>query len=83
MIAMELLEVVVVAVIVAAAALFSIWRLLPVRQRLRLVDRLAPRAVNGTGWLGRVRRKLQEELTHGCGACAAGTARTHRAHRNR
>ncbi|MFO7276356.1 MAG: hypothetical protein DIU56_004910 [Pseudomonadota bacterium] len=80
---MELLEIVVVAVIVAAAASFSIWRLLPVRQRLRLIDRLSPQARHGTGLLGRVRRKLQEELTHGCGACAAGTPRTHRAHRPR
>ena len=75
---MEVLEIVVVAVIVAAAALFSAWRLMPARYRLWLIDRLVPGARNSGTWLGRLRREVQAEALDGCHACLRGSARAPR-----
>jgi hypothetical protein len=68
---MATLESLLVALIVLACALFSLWRLLSARLRLQLLDWLA--AALGRpdrGWRGRLRRKALAELAGGCGACA-------------
>ena len=65
------LETLVVALIVGASLLFSAWRLTPARYRPRAIDRLAPAARNGHGWLGRLRQSSLAELSGGgCGACS-------------
>jgi len=65
------LQEVLVAVLVTACALFSTWRLLSARLRLRCLDALA--AVPGARtarWLTAVRRRALSRLGGGCGACA-------------
>ena len=60
-----------VAALVTACALFSTWRLLSARLRLRCLDALA--AVPGARtarWLTAARRRALSRLGAGCGACA-------------
>jgi hypothetical protein len=69
-----------VGVIVGVCALFSAWRLLSPRQRLRLLDTLAPLA----GWVGagavlaRLRGRLAERIEAGCTGCSQHNTRVHR-----
>ncbi len=65
------LQEVLVAVLVTACALFSTWRLLSARLRLRCLDALA--AVPGARtarWLTAARQRLLSGLSAGCGSCA-------------
>lgn len=65
------LQEVLVAVLVAACALFSTWRLLSARLRLRCLDALG--AVPGARtarWLTALRRRTLSRLGAGCGGCA-------------
>ena len=67
-----MIEYLVVAIIVLAATLFSAWRLMPDRHRLRLLQYLARRThANGNGWLARVERAARADLAKGCAGCAA------------
>jgi len=65
------LESLIVALIVIACAVFSVWRLLSARLRLRLIDAL-PRSLGAAerGWRGRIRQKTLASLSGGCGTCA-------------
>ena len=68
---MVALETGLVALIVSGCALFSLWRLMSVRARLKLIGWL--QGVPGIGTsalLGRVQRKTLAGLTGGCGGCA-------------
>ena len=65
------LQEVLVGLLVAAGIVFSTWRLLSARLRLRLLDAL--RAVPGAGnakWLARLRQRLLSHATLACGSCS-------------
>ena len=65
------LQTLVVALLVAASAIFATWRLAPARLKLRMLDRVSPDTAH---WWGRsvawLRKGVAEELMHGCSACA-------------
>jgi hypothetical protein len=66
-------ESVLVALIVAACAVFSIWRLLSARTRLRLLDGIAAVIPACAQWgvFARLRGKVLARLVGGsCGACS-------------
>jgi len=65
------LQQVLVAVLVTACVLFSAWRLLSARLRLRCLDALAALPGARTArWLTAARRRALSRLGAGCGACA-------------
>ena len=67
---MLVLEYLLVGLIVAACAIFSVWRLLSVRARLSVLD--APAALPGHPggrWLTALRQRLLARLGGGCGSC--------------
>jgi hypothetical protein len=71
----------VVVLVVAISAVYSLWRLLGVRQRLWLLDQLIPVATLAhVGWPGRLKAALQMQAVKGCGSCGAnaGAVRTRR-----
>jgi hypothetical protein len=62
----------VVVLVVAVSAVYSLWRLLGVRQRLWLLDRLMPVAtLTHMGWPGRMKVALQMQALKGCGSCGS------------
>jgi hypothetical protein len=65
------LQEVLVAVLVAACALFSAWRLLSARLRLRCLDALsALPGAPSVRWLTALRQRTLSGLGGGCGGCA-------------
>ena len=65
------LQEVLVAVLVTACALFSAWRLLSARLRLRCLDALAALPGARTArWLTAARQRALSGLGAGCGGCA-------------
>lgn len=75
MIAQDLL----VAIIVAGCALFSAWRLMSPRLRLRTLDRVAPIAARlGAGnTVSRLRSRVVGQLSAGCGTCSSNKTAVH------
>ena len=72
-----LLQDVLVGVVVAASALFSLWRLLSLPLRLRWLEALA--ALPGAGHvrvLASLRERTLAQLQSGCAACASHPAAT-------
>ncbi len=69
---MELvIQTLVVAAVVLTSTVIAAWRLMPARTRLRLLDGANPHASNAAGrWLLRLRKKVVDELAHGCNACS-------------
>jgi Family of unknown function (DUF6587) len=69
------LQGVVVGVLVAACALYSAWRLLSVRLRLRVLAALStlPRAVTAP-WLEPLKARTLARLPGGCAGCGGGAA---------
>jgi hypothetical protein len=66
------LQTIIVALLVIASSLFAIWRLTPLRAKLRLLDKMRPDTAKVWGrWIARLRKGVAEQLTHGCGACAS------------
>jgi hypothetical protein len=62
----------VVIAVVAASAIYSIWRILGVRARLWLLDQLLPIArVAHVGWPARLKASLQMQALKGCGSCGS------------
>ncbi len=62
----------VVALVVTVSAVYSLWRLLGVRQRLWLLERLVPVATRAhVGWPARLKASLQMQALKGCGSCGA------------
>jgi hypothetical protein len=62
----------VVVLVVAVSAIYSVWRLLGIRQRLWLLDQLLPMArVAKVGWPARLQASLQVQALKGCGSCGA------------
>ena len=70
-----LLEDVAVALLVAVCAVFSAWRLLSPRLRLRVLD-LASAVVGKAGnpWIPGLRARTLAKLGAGCGSCAHNSA---------
>jgi len=67
-----LLQWTIVTLVVGSSALYSLWRLLGVRQRLWLLDQLLPVATLAhVGWPGRLKASLQMQALKGCGSCGA------------
>jgi hypothetical protein len=65
------LQQVLVAVLVAACALVSAWRLASVRVRLRALAALgALPAVREARWLARLKQRTLAQFTAGCGGCS-------------
>lgn len=75
MITQELL----VVSIVVSCAVFSAWRLMSPRLRLRTLDRIAPVATRlGAGsTVSRLRRRVTGQLAAGCGACSHNKTGVH------
>ena len=62
----------VVLLVVALSAVFSLWRLLGVRQRLWLLEQLLPVATRAhVGWPARMKAALQLQALKGCGSCGS------------
>jgi hypothetical protein len=69
---MLILQWCVVALLVAVSAVYTLWRLLGVRQRLWLLDQLLPLAkLAHVGWPGKVKSALQMQALKGCGSCGS------------
>ncbi len=70
-----MLENLVVALVVAACAVFSAWRLLSPRLRLRVLD-VASTVLGRAGnpWIPRLRARTLAKLGGGCGTCAHNVA---------
>lgn len=74
-----MLENLLAGLIVAGSAIFSAWRLLSARLRLRVLDfampvleRVAPR------WLARLRVRTLGQLGGACGTCSSNKPAVHR-----
>ncbi len=66
-----LLQQLLVGVLVVACALFSAWRLMSVRLRLRTLGALgAMPGAGGARWLARLRARTLAQQLHACGGCA-------------
>lgn len=71
---MATLESWVAALIVSACALFSLWRLISVRLRLKTLDALSRLPVMAGGYLAMtLRRKLLGRVSGGCASCHEAT----------
>jgi hypothetical protein len=69
---MLLIQWCVVVLLVAVSAVYSVWRLLGVRQRLWLLEQLLPFAQRArVGWPARLKASLQLQALKGCGSCGA------------
>jgi hypothetical protein len=69
-----LLQIIAVALIVAACAVYSIWRLLSGAARQRTLDLLARiPAVATMGWFVALQARTRARMGGGCGSCAAST----------
>ena len=67
-----IVQTLIVAILVAASAVFAAWRLMPARTRLRVLDGIKPSEGNAVGrWLMRLRKKVLADLTSGgCASCS-------------
>jgi hypothetical protein len=67
-------ESLLVGLIVAVCATFSVWRLMSIRMRLKTLEALAalPASVGGN-LVAQLRRKTLAKLSGGCGACQQAT----------
>jgi hypothetical protein len=62
----------VVVLVVGVSAIYSVWRLLGVRQRLWLLEQLLPIAtLANVGWPARLKAALQMQALKGCGSCGS------------
>jgi hypothetical protein len=62
----------VVVAVVAVSTVYSVWRLLGIRQRLWLLDQLLPIArLANVGWPARLKATLQVQALKGCGSCGS------------
>ena len=69
------LQVIIVALVVTACALYSTWRLLSGAARLRTLAALARvPGVASMGWFAALEARTRAGLGGGCGSCAASTS---------
>jgi hypothetical protein len=68
-----------VALIVAGCAIFSAWRLMSPRVRLRTLEWLAPAAtrLGASAVLARLRNQTMGQLAAGCSACSHNKTAVH------
>ena len=68
-----------VAIIVVSCAVFSAWRLMSPRLRLRTLDLIAPVATRlGAGdAMSRLRARVTGQLAAGCGTCSHNKTAVH------
>jgi hypothetical protein len=63
---------IIVGLLVCVSALYSLWRVLGVRQRLWLLEQLLPMAhLAHIGWPVRLKAALQLQALKGCGSCGS------------
>jgi hypothetical protein len=66
-----ILENLLVGLLVAGSAIFSAWRLLSPKLRLRVLDIASPAlAMFSEQWLARLRSRTLGQLAGGCGSCS-------------
>jgi hypothetical protein len=74
-----MIQQIVVALVVSAAVLVSVWKLMPARRRLRMLLALDSRLARHDrlqGWRGRVLApRIRGASGSGCDGCAANTLR--------
>ena len=71
---MGVLEGVIVGLIVSFCVLFSVWRLMPTRQRLQLLQALSRKSAD-TGVLAKLERAARADLARSsCGQCSSNAA---------
>ncbi len=63
---------VVVAVLVLASVLYASWRLMPMRRRLWILERLLPQTAGG--WRSRMRQAAAADAVRGCAGCSEASA---------
>jgi hypothetical protein len=69
------LQVIVVAVLVSACAVYSVWRLLSATARLRLLGVLAAvPLVASMSWFVALEERTRARLGGGCGSCASNAS---------
>jgi len=81
---MDALELIVVGLIVSFCVLFSVWRLMPTKYRLRLIHALSRRtgADGNSGALSRLERAARADLARSsCGQCSSNAVPMSRATR--
>jgi hypothetical protein len=68
-----------VAIIVAGCVVFSAWRLMSPRLRLKTLERVGPvmERLGGRNTVARLRGKTISQLTAGCSACSANKTAIH------
>jgi hypothetical protein len=73
------MQAVLVGIIVAACAVFSAWRLMPLRMRMRTLDALGPvlEKLGAANFVARLRTQTIAQLASGCGACSHNKATVH------
>jgi len=76
---------VLVGLIVAFCAVFSAWRLMSPKLRLKTLELIAPAAAkSGAGaWVTRLRSQTVAQLAAGCGACSHNKTAVHHSGRRR
>ena len=74
-----MLESVLVGLIVAGSAIFSAWRLLSARLRLRVLGFVAPMLEKvSSRAVARLRSRTLQQLGGACGTCSSNKAAVHR-----
>ena len=74
---MEFIEAAVVALIVVASAVYSLWRLTSARFHLRAIDSLGA-VLGNPAWLANLRQNTLNKLTGGCDSCGSNVTRARR-----
>lgn len=74
-----LVQNILVGVIVAFCVIFSAWRLMSPKLRLKTLERLSPvaQALGAAGWVARLRSQTIAQLAAGCGACSHNKTGVH------
>jgi hypothetical protein len=66
-----LLQTIVVAAAVVASTLYAAWRLTPAKTRYRMLSSLNADTASVVGrWLAGLKKKVADEVSHGCNACS-------------
>jgi len=73
------LQEVLVAIIVAGCVVFSAWRLMSLRMRMRTLDVMGPLLgkLGAANWVTRLRAQTIGQLAGGCSACSHNKTAVH------
>ena len=74
-----LLQELLVGVIVAGCAVFSVWRLMSLRMRMRTLDLMGPvlGKLGAAAFVARLRTQTIGQLAGGCSACSHNKTAVH------